>query len=108
EIGRLKATVSDISQQMDDIASRISSAREYLSKLEAVKKTEPGINKLIREQNKLIGNLDKELAKAIGRQQSLANTIESLGSRVDADRALLREPDGDLKRAIKDALKRYV
>ena len=110
QIGQVEAELSQVKPKIGDVSDRIVAAREHLNKLEALREREGGIRNwlLVRGQERHIKTLDKELKTVIEQGMSLANKIESLRNQAGVDRAFLREPDGDLKRAIKDALKRHV
>jgi RHS repeat-associated protein len=108
QIIQLEAELSQVKPKVIDIADRISAAKDHLGKLLKARKFELGIGQLIREQRKLISSLEGEVTTAFRQENALASQIENLKSRVGVDRAFLREPEGDLKRAIKDTLKRHV
>jgi RHS repeat-associated protein len=103
ELAHSQAQLSEARTDREDLAGRIANQKTYIQKLKA-----QSMLPEIKEEENYLRHLERMLDSVVNREVDLENKIESLEHQLDTNLAFLREPEGDLKRAIKDALKRHV
>jgi RHS repeat-associated protein len=107
ELSEHRHELSDLQRGTTELSDRIANEKAYLNNIEA-HSTVSDVSQEIQASKNHLEYLDRMLTRTIVNEIRVENRIETLEHQIDADRAFLREPEGDLNRAIKDALKRFV